>query len=408
MELRPILSALLKNTTAPLIVAIQIAISLAILANALYIVQNRLELAARPSGIAQEENVFGIALSNVRTRSYEQRRSQQQEIRQRLQAIPGVLAVSTVNQWPMSRNGNISGIALNRQQTDATAGVSRYATADSLIATFGLKLVGGRDFTPDEIVVSDPATSQVSPKVVQVTQGVAKLLYPNANSVVGKTLLLGTGADADEARIIGVVEQLQTISAEKSGKSQYAIIYPYDYADNQFAVRTRPGQRDRVMTDAQQILRSLFQEPVIINTSTVEKDRTTRYQNDRTLAWMLISISVFLVLITMSGIVGMSSVWVTQRRKQIGVRRALGARKIDIVRYFVSENLLIGCAGVACGSLLALALNQILVSQLELPKLPMTWLAGGSVLLLLLGVASVLGPALRAAATSPAMATRSI
>ncbi len=408
MELRPILSALLKNSTAPLLVAIQIAISLAILVNALYIVQNRLALSARPSGISQEENVFGILFSNVRKHSYAQMREQQRQIKARLQAIPGVLAVGTVNQWPMSRNGNISGVALNRQQTESTASVSRYATADSVIAPFGLKLTEGRDFTADDILISDPGQRNLTPQVVQITRGLAKLLYPDASNVVGKTLLLGTGANASEMQIIGVVEQLQTITAERSERNQYSIIYPHDYAENQFAVRTSPGQRDRVMQQAEQAIRGMLQEPVIIDTNTVEKDRASRYQTDRTLATMLICISVFLLLITMSGIVGMSSVRIAQRTKQIGVRRALGARKIDIVRHFVSENLLIGGVGVATGCLLALALNQLLVSQLELPKLPLPWLAGGSVALLLLGVVSVMGPALRAAAISPATATRSV
>ena len=53
---------------------------------------------------------------------------------------------------------------------------------------------------------------------------------------------------------------------------------------------------------------------------------------------MLIAVSALLLLVTASGIVGMASLRVAQRRKQIGVRRALGARWLDILRYFVVEN----------------------------------------------------------------------
>jgi putative ABC transport system permease protein len=57
------------------------------------------------------------------------------------------------------------------------------------------------------------------------------------------------------------------------------------------------------------------------------QDRKDRYRADVALSWMLVTVSVLLLLITASGIVGMASLWVTQRRKQIGVRRALGASR---------------------------------------------------------------------------------
>ena len=107
------------------------------------------------------------------------------------------------------------------------------------------------------------------------------------------------------------------------------------------------------------------------------------------------------------GIVGMATLWVNQRRKQIGVRRALGARKLDILRYFITENFIITSGGVVAGLLLAVGLNQLLVSQLELTKLPIVYLAVGSAVLWLVGVAAVYAPAWRASGISPAIATRS-
>ena len=80
---------------------------------------------------------------------------------------------------------------------------------------------------------------------------------------------------------------------------------------------------------------------------------------------------------------------------------------MDILRYFLAENFMITSAGVVAGVLLGLGLNQLLVSQLELPRLPPVYLAGGAVMLWLLGIAAVYGPAWRAASISPATATRS-
>jgi len=116
---------------------------------------------------------------------------------------------------------------------------------------------------------------------------------------------------------------------------------------------------------------------------------------------------VLLLLITAGGIVGMVSLWVNQRRKQIGVRRALGAKKTDILRYFILENLLITSTGVFGGVLLGVGLNQLLVTRLEMARLPLGYLVAGALVLWALGILAAYGPAWRAASISPALATRS-
>jgi len=173
-------------------------------------------------------------------------------------------------------------------------------------------------------------------------------------------------------------------------------------------VRTEAGQRDRVMTDAQAALRTSAPTPRVVTVRSSEEDRSNRYRNERSLAWMLIAVSALLLLVTASGIVGMTMLRVAQRRKQIGVRRALGARKSDIVRYFVTENIIVTTTGVMVGVVVAIGLNEMLVRMLELPKLPLTYLGIGAIVLWLLGIAAVYGPAWRAAGIPPAEATRSV
>jgi putative ABC transport system permease protein len=172
-------------------------------------------------------------------------------------------------------------------------------------------------------------------------------------------------------------------------------------------VRSEPGQSERVERDVEAALLKADDQRIVVNKALMSEDRHNRYRDDHAVAWMLITVTVLLLLVTASGIVGMSTLWVNQRRKQIGVRRALGARRIDILRYFITENFLITSGGVVVGLVLAMALNQLLVSQLELPRLPLGYLAGGSCLLWSLGVFAVYGPAWRAAGISPAIATRS-
>ena len=143
------------------------------------------------------------------------------------------------------------------------------------------------------------------------------------------------------------------------------------------------------------------------NTKTFEELRHEFYQNQRSMAWLLAIVCIGLLLITALGIIGLASFWVQQRTRQIGVRRALGATRAQILRYFQTENFLLASAGIALGMLLAFGLNQWLMSKYELPRLPLWYMPVGAVALWLLGQIAVLGPARRAAMVPPAIATRS-
>jgi len=90
------------------------------------------------------------------------------------------------------------------------------------------------------------------------------------------------------------------------------------------------------------------------------------------------------------------------------VRRALGARKGDILSYFLTENFLISAAGVMVGSVLAMGMSWWLVRHFEMRLLPIDFVLAGVLMLLLLGQAATLAPALRASRVPPVEATRSI
>jgi putative ABC transport system permease protein len=410
MSLHPIVSALLRNKTGAVLVALQVAISLAILANALHIVNVRQAVMARPSGIAEESNVFYINARYLKRETAETDRAIQLREAEKLRALPGVLSVATVNQIPMSRSGSTSSVSIDRKQVNESANASIYETADSLVNTWQLKLVEGRDFTPADVLEVDVQVNNDVPKVVILTRAIAETIWPG-QSAVGKTLLFGVGEDARPSRVIGVVERLQTQGAEVKEEGEHSVILPYrglgGVPGANYTVRTEPGQRDRVMKEAEAILAKTAGMPVIVKAKAVSTDRSERYRADLALSWMLVTVSLLLLVITASGIVGMASLWVIQRRKQIGVRRALGARRSDILRYFVSENILITGVGVAGGVLLAIGLNQMLVSKLEMAKLPLSYLLSGAGVFFALGIIAVYGPAWRAATISPATATRS-
>jgi putative ABC transport system permease protein len=135
--------------------------------------------------------------------------------------------------------------------------------------------------------------------------------------------------------------------------------------------------------------------------------RARHFGHERGIAVLMSVICLILLSVTAAGIVGLTSLWVGQRTRQIGVRRAIGARKIDILRYFQIENLLIAAGGAVVGSLFALGLSEWLMSHYEMMPLPPFYVAIGVVAMLALGQAAVLVPARRASNVPPFVAARS-
>ena len=409
MAIRPIFSSLLRNKTGALLIAAQVALSLAIVANALYIIRDRLALTARPTGVTEESNLFRIGIAPLKEEeTAESKVAMQQRYADVLRSVPGVTSIAWTNQTPLSRSGWNMGLALTPKQAETSSNSSMYFGPDSMVKTFGLKLIEGRDFTAEDVDYVDPDQTQRLGRVAILSQTLAKKLYPD-ESVVGKTLYVGIGADAQPFQVVGVVERLQSPWAQAGERGELSTIMASRRVQgySMFAVRTEPGQRDRVMKEAEALISKSLPGHMVMGSESMDQDRFDIYRNDRAISWMLIVVTVLLLLVTGSGIVGMATLWVNQRRKQIGVRRALGARNADVLRYFITENFIITTGGVGAGLLLAVGLNQLLVSQLELTKLPLGYLAVGSLVLWLVGIGAVYGPAFRASSISPAIATRS-
>lgn len=136
--------------------------------------------------------------------------------------------------------------------------------------------------------------------------------------------------------------------------------------------------------------------------------REEAYRDDRGLAVILGVVCAALVAVTSFGIVGLTSYWVAQRRRQIGIRRALGATRNAIIQYFQTENLMIAAAGAAVGIAMAVSLNLWMMTAFSMQRLNVGYALVGAIVVLLLGQAAVLWPALKAASIPPALATRTV
>jgi len=403
VEIRPILHTMRRSKTGAVLVAAQIALTLAIVCNALFIVKARLAGAQRESGVVEDE-VFQLLYAEIGEPA-DPFGPMQRDL-DALRAIPGVKHVADVNTFPLSRGGWTLGLSLDPKSSASGFTAAAYFSGASFIQAFGLELVEGRDFTEADVRLVDPKKGELLPDHVILAQQLAKRMFPT-DSALGKTVYLGVGPTARPMRVVGIVKTLITPWAQDEANAYSTFILPLRLGRANYAIRTNPADLGRVMAEAEKQLTALDNRRVLVWARSMDEIRERRFRNERGGANLLIAITIGLLLVTASGIVGIASLWVSQRRKQIGVRRALGARRIDIIRYFITENLIITTVGIGLGIMLALGLNQLLVSKVELARLPLLYVGGGTLAAWALGLLAVLGPAWRAASVPPAIATRS-
>jgi putative ABC transport system permease protein len=410
MQIKPILVALRRHKAGTLLIALQIALTLAIVCNALFIIHQRLANMSDDSGV-DEASVFVIKNQWAVDRPTQEIDAQVRADLLALRQLPGVRNAAPASGYPLQGGGWDNFITMTPEQVQPTTDSAVYTGDEHLLDTLGLRLIAGRNFHPDEVVVMGTQQA-IIPPVAIVSKALADRLFPDG-SALGKSFY---AMGATPSTIIGIVDPLHRQGTDQWNQAYagQALIWPMRADDARgifYIVRARPGQLAAAMREAPKALYAQSRMRMIDPKDGIQdyaQIRHRAYDSDRGMAILMGIISVVLLAITAAGIVGLTSFWVGERRKQIGVRRALGATRGDILNYFLTENLLIGIGGVLVGALLAIGINLWMVTQFEMARLSLVYVVIGVVALLALGQGAVLAPALRASHVSPVEATRSV
>jgi len=404
MQIKPILSALRRHKAGTILIALQIALTLAIVCNALFIVHERVEHVSRVTGM-DESNV--VAIQNRYVGTPESYIPLVKTDVQALRSMPGVEDAYVTNAFPLRQGGWSTGIQLKPDGQKEGVSSALYFGDEHTLKTLGVKLIAGRNFTSNEIVSINRDDRPAPPQVI-VTKILADKLFPDGDAL-GKTIYYSKGRPST---IIGIVAKL-TVPWTDWEYPDNVTIMPLTFNSSYqiFLVRAKAGQQDAVYKSVADTLYGVNRMRVLpenFGVRTFEMVRARAYEKDHGMAILMSIVCGVLLAITAAGIVGLSSFWVGQRRKQIGVRRALGARRSDILGYFMTENFLIALAGVVVGVILAVGLSQWMFTHFEMRRLSFTYVIVGVVVLLGLGQAAVFAPALKASKVSPVEATRSV
>ncbi|KZN66867.1 ABC transporter permease [Pseudoalteromonas luteoviolacea] len=399
-DFKPILKTLWKNKTSPILLVIQIAVAFTILINVSHMAVNKWQEIHKPSGL-DEANIFTFTANlPVEPEGYKARLEQDFADILELSSVENVMATNSI---PLTNWG--LGLALNRTESDESyityAGI--YSMTANFVETLGLDVILGRQFEQAEMVLSS-ADYTVLSSTLMVTKAIAEKISPEDwTQTVGKTIYI----HGRPYQIIGVVDEL-IATWPNWLRNERSIIFPaYSLTkESKFMVKAREGQLKQAMEEVHTLL---MRHPgrIIDKLDAFSHTRDSGYKPMASSLIILCAVTIGLVVITMLGTFGQARFAILRRKRQIGTRRALGATKWQIVRYYMLENIVITSLGILFGAIFAVLLNVKLMDFFELLSVPSEYFLFGAVAVLVAGQFAVIPPALGAANISPASATRS-
>jgi putative ABC transport system permease protein len=406
MEIRSILASLRHHRIPALLIVLEIALACAVLCNAVFMIGQRVADIHMPNAIDEQ----GISVINVQGNDPKQAANDIPRDLTLLRGIAGVQAVTATSTLPLSSNEWMTSLSTTpgaQVTAKSNINVSVYLFTRGGEQALGLRLLRGRWFSNDEYADSSLGDGFMpSAHVMAVTDSLAKRMWPGQSA-------LGQQAYVDKLSytVVGVVADVLRPAREMDGNAgfYYTALFPLSESKGlgYYVVRSAPHDRERIVREAVQGLSTLAPQAVVKG-QIFSEIRDKYFADTSSMAWMLVLVCVVMLAVTAFGIVGLTSFWVGQRRRQIGIRRAVGATRGHIMQYFQTENFLLSTAGVLLGMALAFGINLYLMQHYELARMPWYYLPGGAVALWLIGQIAVLGPALRAAAVPPVVATRGV
>lgn len=402
MEIGPILRALTRNKLGVILIALQIAFTMTVMVNAVFIINERSKAMGRPSGL-DEPNMFYLSSTGF-GEQFNSEVTEQDDL-QLLRTMPGIIDAAPTNAIPVSGSGSSNALRLENDPTLPAVISAVYYTDDHALNTMDLNLIAGENFNSSDVLYQTASEARDYDKSV-VSLAFAEALFPEEGlESVGRVFYNGDYP----VQITGIVERLQTPWPNNSFV-EHAMLVPLNFisSTSTYLIRTEPGERDRLMVETEEILASNNPNRIIRGLKSMDETREETYRLDSAMATILLVVIVTLVFITSMGIVGLAVFGINRRRKQIGTRRALGASHGQILRYFMLENFFISGAGVTLGALFTIGFSIALSSLFEMPTMSWYYTPLGMVILILIGQLAVLGPSTRAARIQPAIATRSI
>jgi len=398
MEFGPIIRSLKRNKIRFALIVLQIAITLAVVTNAITMINGANEKMNMKSGF-DDDNIVWIQTKpfSPAFKDLNYRIAAVNADLRTIRGIPGVVAAANTNFLPWQGGGSSGEVAVAGGDRSKFR-TQMYYNTPGILQTLGVHLVSGRDLREADI---DDDPNSKAPSTAVISKDLEKLLF-KGQSAVGKQL---ADSDTSVVNVVGTFDPFYNPYGWPI--HQYAVMYAGHVSRRGalYLVRVEPGKMKQVVPMIEQRMLQT-NNGRNIEMKAIDEIKNSYFTEGRMVRGGMTMVIGLIVLITGLGIVGVTSFSVTERRKQIGTRRALGATKAAVLRYFLLENWIVTNAGLIIGILATYGLNILLVTKTGAAKLDWRFLLAAVVLLWVQGIIATLIPAMRATRFSPVLATR--
>lgn len=406
MELKHILASFRRNNAVSILIILQISITLVMVSNSVFITLEVLKGWRQPTGLNEENLIW------VYNQFYDPNLNLEDQIQRDLKdinSLPGVMSATTTLEVPFESVSSFRWAFDSGKEDAARYQISLLDFDDHGKDVLNVELIEGRWYLPTEVAYGD-ISSITFPSVVLMSETLASTMFQN-ESALGKTVYLQPNG-LEGAEVIGIYKDFMGGDTAVYRDVPYnTVIRPMrawgqDYTTN-YLIKAEPGAASGLLDHIEEALYGT-RGRYIVFTEVLTRTLKRLYDGRTSFAFTMLGVSAICMIITSLGIIGLVSLSVSQRYKQIGTKRALGATKWQVIQYFLLENTVLTSIGLMLGFILSYGLNYVLATQFNNPSLIELkyWLLIALVLWLINLLAASI-PAKRAANIDPAIVTRS-
>jgi predicted permease len=380
------------------LVAAQVSLSVVLLAGAAMLVSSFIRLSGQASGF-RSEGVWtgGIGLPPAQYPNEGAIARLTERLVSELRNSPGIEAVSTTDTVPLSGNGSSSPYAridgnpvpVNQRPLGLTSAVS-----PGYFRTLGIPLLSGRDFKERDGVDQ--------PRVVILSSSTARKLFPGENPI-GHQILFGTDkGNGLPSEVVGVVGDVRSQQLAKANEIEFYRPWP-QRTGQFFSIVARTATRPEATAGIVRLaLNRIDGSLPVLQPGTLDSVVAASLGQQRLTMVLLGVFAAIALLLATVGIYGAVSYTVEQRTGEIGVRMALGAQTLDVLRLVVRQGMQPVILGLVLGLSAALALGRLLTAQLYQVSASNPFLLGTTaVMLATVALVACLLPARRATQVNP-------
>jgi putative ABC transport system permease protein len=396
-------SLLLRKFTTGLLI-LQLAITLGLLVNSAILALDAREKISESTGL-DNDNLLIVSThpTSGNYRDLDYFRSVANEDLVKLKQLSGVRSVSITNQLPIKNRGMMRNThdLENPEQEKVDKylkNVKYILTEGSLAETMGFTLLEGRFLNDSDQLDFD---SKAKNNIV-ITESLKKGLYGDDSAL---------GHETNNGIIVGVIKDIM-LNPMLPRDKQYGFfmnsMMKYIFIGRYYVLNVEPGQMANVRSQVSETILAVQAERDIFKVFTMAEHLKSFYRDDQGLSDLFLLLCALMLFVTAISSYAYSQFHISRQKKFIGIRRALGARKIDILLYVLTENWLVYSMGCLLGISVAIGFNILLSQHISLSKPDMFLFLLATAVIFISGTVATWFPARQTSNIAPVIATKTV